>query len=372
MNVRDRTYVARGSVYSGHVFFAVVPNLLIGLVSHFFASSRCSDVYFLAPRKNFFPSIFLIHLVPNLFIGLVSHFFGSSRCSDVCFLAPKKIFPSIFLRMAQPAFPEFDIDPSVGRRYLLLPVHDAKQKILLHTDGRVYSRRIEVDPADGRRRSGLYCAADRYVVGVNGDALIGTVCSHTPTHPCGHVPTPVMHQFHRALRAAKLLVCDLLDRGVIPPVIRKATVVDILTPVFRAYAPNYPDLDVGAIFDVRRRGFRYIFDQLVQPNQSRSPWAVVRGSDKPVLRVEIGRERMRGPAFGEAYEAVTERFPVEPEVIAEREELEVQDAGPALDGVFAALRAQSRAVGMPIASITINYVGPHGGRRPKRHNLPPE
>lgn len=57
---------------------------------------------------------------------------------------------------------------------------------------------------------------------------------------------------------------------------------------------------------------------------------------------------------------------------AEREELEVQDAGLALDGMFAALRAQSRKVGMPIASITINYVGPHGGRRPKRNNLPPE
>jgi hypothetical protein len=87
----------------------------------------------------------------------------------------------------------------------------------------------------------------------------------------------------------------------------------------------------------------------------------------------MARERLRGPAFEEAHTASILRFPVpDPVVVAEREELEVQDAGPALDGLFAAMRAQSEAVGMPISSFSINYVGPQGGRRRKKHTLPAE
>lgn len=261
-----------------------------------------------------------------------------------------------------------DNDPEMGRNYLLLPVHDGKPKIFLHIDGRVYSRRYATDPADGRNRYGVYCAASRYVVDKDGRTTVDVVCNGTPANPCGHVPTPVMHQFHRALRAARLLVCDLVDRGAIPPTPSKALVVGVLTLVFRAYAPNYPGLDVRRIYDVRNRAFRYIFEQDEAPRQ---PWAVPRGADPADLQVEIAHERTRGPAFGEAYEAVTARYPV-PEVVVEGGEPEFQDAGPALDEVFAALRAQSRAVGLPIASITIEYQEPQGGRRLKRHALPPE
>lgn len=271
--------------------------------------------------------------------------------------------------MAQQVPDGVDHDPAVGRNYILLPVHDAKQSIYLHTDGRVYSRRYATDPVDGANRHGLYCAASRYLVDKDGQVILDVACNGTSARPCAHVPTPVMHQFHRALRAARLLVCDAVDRGAIAPGMAKAPVVYIISLTFGAYAPNYPDLDVEKIYEVRQRAFRYIFDQHAAP---RRPWGVSRSGDPALLRVELERERLRGPAFGEAHEAVAGMFPVDPVVVAEREELEVQDAGPELDAVFAALRAQSRATGMPITSFTIEYRGPQGGRRKKRHVLPPE
>ena len=74
----------------------------------------------------------------------------------------------------------------------------------------------------------------------------------------------------------------------------------------------------------------------------------------------------------EAYRAACARFPVVPVVNAERVEPGIQDAGPALDEVCAAMRAQSGAVGLPIASFTINYVGRNGVLRPRTYDLPPE
>jgi hypothetical protein len=272
-------------------------------------------------------------------------------------------------------FHDFDYDPSVGNRYLLLPVPDAKQKIYISTDGHCYSRRIEVDPRDHRKRSGLYCCANRFLVDAVGAAILHTVCTGTFTHPCreDHKPTPVMFQYHFAMRGAKLIATDLLERGVIGPAFSKAQLGGILTDAFAAYAPGYPNLDVGAIIEARRRGFRHIFEKDVPAGETRCPWAVVRGQDPPDLYVEMARERLRGPAFEEAHTASILRFPVpDPVVVAEREELEVQDAGPALDGLFAAMRAQSEAVGMPISSFSINYVGPQGGRRRKKHTLPAE
>jgi hypothetical protein len=103
-----------------------------------------------------------------------------------------------------------------------------------------------------------------------------------------------MYQFHHALRAARLIVCDLFDRGALPALRRKPKVLDILIIVFGAYAPNYPNLDVGRIYDVRNRAFRYIFEQ-PKPDVSRRPWVVISGSPSAVLEDELQFERMRTP-----------------------------------------------------------------------------
>lgn len=330
-------------------------------------------------------------IVSNFIVLLFWYQIASRHC--LTFLCIFKVFRRVFLcssillsaysfvmalMIAAPPdvfrFHDFDYDPTVGDRYLLLPVPDAKQKIYISTDGHCYSRRIEVDPADHRKRSGLYCCANRFLVDAAGAAILHTVCTGTFTHPCrdDHKPTQVMFKYHFALRAAKLIATDLLERGVIGPAISKPQVCGILTDVFAAYAPGYPDLDVGAIFETRRRGFRHIFEKDVPVGGTRRPWAVVRGEDPPDLYVEMARERLRWAAFDVAHAASILRFPVpDPAEEAEREELEVQDAGPALDGLMAAMRAQSEAVGMPISSFSINYVGPQGGRRRKRHTLPP-
>lgn len=282
--------------------------------------------------------------------------------------------------MAAPFPLGIDNDPELGPEFHMLPVHDAKHAIFMHTDGHVYSWRMGTDPADGVNRRYLYCAANRVFVDLNGKKILRGVCYGTPEHPCIHTPTPVMYQFHHALRAARLIVCDLFARGALAALRRKPKVLEILTIVFGAYAPNYPNLDVGRIYGVRERAFRYIFEQR-EPNVLRRPWGVISGSPYPVLEDELQFERMRTPAFLEAYRAACARFPVVPVVNAEPEpepepepeaepEPGIQDAGPALDEVCAAMRAQSGAVGMPIASFTINYVGRDGVLLPRTYDLP--
>ncbi len=52
--------------------------------------------------------------------------------------------------------------------------------------------------------------------------------------------------------------------------------------------------DVGRIYDVRNRAFRYIFEQ-PKPDVSRRPWVVISGSPSAVLEDELQFERMRTP-----------------------------------------------------------------------------
>ena len=303
-----------------------------------------------------------------------SHISFTSRGVKTCILL-LLIFSLIvsFSSIMAARFPlGIDNVPELGPEFRMLPVHDAKHAIFMHTDGHVYSWRMGADPADGVNREYLYCAANRVFVDSNGKTILRDVCYGTPNNPCIHTPTPVMYQFHHALRAARLIVCDLFDRGALPALRRKPKVLEILTIVFGVYAPNYPNLDVGRIYGVRERAFRYIFEQR-EPNVLLRPWGVISGSPYPVLEDELQFERMRTPACLEAYRAACARFLVVPVVNAEPEpEPGIQDAGPALDEVYAAMRAQSGAVGVPIASFTINYVGQNGVLRPRMYNLPPE
>ena len=49
-----------------------------------------------------------------------------------------------------------DNNPAVGRNYLLFPVHDARQKMYLHIDSRVYSLWYATDGTDIDHRDHLF------------------------------------------------------------------------------------------------------------------------------------------------------------------------------------------------------------------------
>lgn len=257
---------------------------------------------------------------------------------------------------------DFDLDPDF-EGYHLLPVSDGRQPIYRSADGHVYSRRIEIDPIDKIKRHGFYCAMGRYFVTLNGQQESKAVCTGTPANPCEHVPTAHMHTLHRVIRAAKLICCDLLDKRRIPFDLRKGTVADILTEVFRAYDPDYPNLDVGQVFEHRSAGWKFI---RVQKEAPRTPWAVVRDSVKPVLEEEMIRERARGPEFGQAHTALFEKFRVMPP------DEEDEEPRPELVTLRNAARAWFAAEGLSPEDMTLRGRGIRGGLRTFKFDVPKE
>lgn len=326
-------------------------------------------------EQNMFPMLSLSFDTQHRFYAS-SHISFSSPSEDVYFFAP--IQTRLIPNMAEPvvlpvvparalAMPVFDLAPDlVG--YRLLPIPDAKSQLYLADDGRVYSFRREMNVETGRRAVGLFCSADRYFVTINGKNSIDRICMGHPGNPCDHVSAINMHIFHSALRAVKLLCCDFMDRGVIPAALPKGVVVDIINLVFRIYGPEYPVFNAVEVFNHRLSGFKFLRTQTEVP---RSPWAVVRVADEPVLAMEMVKERARGPAFDLAYQAMVERFPIDPEGPEEPDANRgINDNVPELAAVFQAVRALGEAVGTPAVSIVINYQGPRGGRRQSRHQLP--
>lgn len=268
----------------------------------------------------------------------------------------------LFINFIINPVPDFDPD---FEGYQLLPVSDGKQPLYLSADGHVYSRRIEIDPLDKIKRHGFYCAMGRYFVTVNGQQATKEVCCSTPANPCEHIPTDQMHTLHRVIRASKLICCALMDQRRVPPDLRKNTVADILTEVFMAYAPEYPNLDVGQVFEHRSAGWKYIRGQKEAP---RTPWAVVRDSKKPILQDEMEKERARGPQFEQAYAALFEKF----RVMQGMEDEGDPEPRPELVALLNAARAWAVAEGINPEDIVLHGRGPRGGLRSFKFVIPKE
>jgi hypothetical protein len=250
---------------------------------------------------------------------------------------------------------DFDVVVRDGVEYTLFPVPDGGSALYKSAAGRVYSNRVEHDPAVGKRKMGLYCAADRVMVTVDGRKVQGMGCVAKPNVECAHQITPEMDQFHQVLRASKLMCCDLLSLGKME--MTKANVSSVLLTLFTRYAPNYPTLDVGRIYENRKAGFRFILGQK-NGQGGLKPWAVPRGAPEVDLGSELNMEVLRHPEYDGARDLLIGRYDTahpDPEV------QEVVNPGPHELALFEAARRLGEETSLTPVEIVVRFVGPRGG-----------
>jgi hypothetical protein len=272
--------------------------------------------------------------------------------------------------------PEADRVQVHGTLVQMLPVPDAKGALYLHESGNVYSKRVERSTVTGHKVSGLYCAANRFLVTelcLRTD--IGS-CIGSPNHPCDHKITGYREiQFHHALRASKLVSCDLIDRQVIPSTLKKEKYLLILRELLAQYCPFLPVPGPGKnylddMFKDREAGVKFIRKQVLSP---RVPWAVMFGELPPNLAQEIGLESARGDEFDAAREELERAFEEE---AADLQPADEPEPGPVVDEqtrvMLEAVRLFSEQKGLGYVDMILRRPGANGSLKSDKYELPRE